>query len=67
MSNAAGRTPKIRTDYLSDAQSLIHLARAVRSDTAREKAWLDMIASRLEELAKLLIDAPHQSHQNPVT
>lgn len=53
-----GRPPRVREDYLSDAQNLLHLSRAVKADEKRPAQWRSEVTEGLKELAEKLIKAP---------
>lgn len=53
-----GRPPRIREDYLSDAQQLLHLSRAVKGDEKRPAQWRNEVTQGLKDLAEKLIRAP---------
>lgn len=58
----AGKPPKSRNGvYLTDAQQLIHLSRAVLDDVAMPAAWRADVSERLNGLARTLMDAHRTS------
>lgn len=55
---SVGRPPKRRDNFLTDAQGLLHLARAIREDDRRPVKWRDMIVSQIMRLQSDLLNAP---------
>lgn len=56
--SATGRPPKVRGDYMDDAQGLLHLSRAVKADSHRPVHWRNEVIDGLNALVEKLIKAP---------
>lgn len=61
----AGRPVKIRASYVSDAQYLTRIARAVELDRTRPPAWRKTVLNHLEELVSLFMHARDESAEAP--
>lgn len=61
--SASGRPPKARDDYTADAQGLLLLMRAIKSDSKRPSHWKDSVLEDLKALVGKLMDAPTNDGQ----
>lgn len=52
------RDPRVRKDYMKDAQNLLQLTRAIKSDDKRPVEWRNDVIDGLKNLAEKLIKAP---------
>lgn len=57
--SGSGRPPRIRKDYMADAQTLLLLARAIDADPRLPDKWREDKIRLLRELSSALIEAPH--------
>lgn len=55
---SAGRPPKQRDDFMTDAQDLLLLARAIENDKRRPAEWRDRVVTQILELQKTLLTTP---------
>jgi len=50
--------PRDKVGYYGDVQALMRMAKAVRQDRSRGDEWKASVVTRLEEVVRLMLEAP---------
>jgi hypothetical protein len=56
--SATGRPPRVRENYVEDAEYMLILSRAINADVKRPRIWRNAVCESLGAIATALLKAP---------